>query len=82
MRGGGCSGVITVDDVVNVIEEEAEEDILSLGGVGETGIFAPPWRTSLGRLPWLVVNLGTASSPRRSSSSSTVPSRGSSRWQC
>jgi magnesium transporter len=53
-------GVITVDDVVDVIEEEAQEDILRLGGVGDTGIFAPPWRTSLGRLPWLVVNLGTA----------------------
>ncbi len=57
---GRLLGVITVDDVVDVIEEEAEEDILRLGGVSGTGIFAPPWRTSLDRLPWLVVNLGTA----------------------
>ncbi len=57
---GRLLGVITVDDVVDVIEEEAAEDILRLGGVSETGIFAPPWRTSLGRMPWLVVNLGTA----------------------
>ena len=58
---GRLLGVITVDDVVDVIEEEAEEDILKLGGVQETGIFARrPWRTSLHRLPWLLVNLGTA----------------------
>ena len=37
-------GVITVDDVVHVIEEEAEEDILKLGGVQETDIFASPAR--------------------------------------
>jgi magnesium transporter len=54
-------GVITVDDVVHVIEEEAEEDILKLGGVQETDIFAPPLRTSMHRVPWLLLNLGTAS---------------------
>jgi magnesium transporter len=53
-------GVITVDDVVHVIEEEAEEDILSLGGVSETDIFRRPLRTGLRRFPWLLVNLGTA----------------------
>jgi magnesium transporter len=53
-------GVITVDDVVHVIEEEAEEDILSLGGVSETDIFQRPLRTGLRRFPWLLVNLGTA----------------------
>jgi magnesium transporter len=53
-------GVITVDDVVHVIEEEAEEDILKLGGVQETDIFASPVRTVLRRFPWLFVNLGTA----------------------
>ena len=35
-------GVITVDDVVHVIEEEAEEDLLKLGGVPEADIFARP----------------------------------------
>ena len=53
-------GVITVDDVVHVIEEEAEEDILKLGGVPEGDLFAPPIQTSMHRVPWLLVNLGTA----------------------
>jgi magnesium transporter len=57
---GRLLGVITVDDVVHVIHEEAEEDILKLGGVPEPDIFAPPMRTSLHRAPWLLVNLGTA----------------------
>jgi magnesium transporter len=53
-------GVITVDDVVHVIEEEAEEDLLGLGGVPEADIFAPPLQASMRRVPWLLVNLGTA----------------------
>jgi magnesium transporter len=58
---GRLLGVITVDDVVHVIEEEAEEDILRLGGVPEdASVFSPPLRTSLRRVPWLLVNLGTA----------------------
>ncbi len=58
---GRLLGVITVDDVVDVLEEEAEEDILSLGGVREVDVFAPTLRTSLHRMPWLLLNLGTAS---------------------
>jgi magnesium transporter len=50
-------GVITVDDVVHVIEEEAEEDILKLGGVQETSIFTSPWRASRQRVPWLLMSL-------------------------
>ena len=57
---GRLLGVITVDDVVDVIDEEAEDDILKLGGVQETDMFAPPLRTGMKRLPWLLVNLGTA----------------------
>jgi magnesium transporter len=53
-------GVITVDDVVHVIEEEAEEDILRLGGVPEADLFVSPLRTSMRRVPWLLLNLGTA----------------------
>jgi magnesium transporter len=53
-------GAITVDDVVHVIEEEAEEDLLGLGGVPEADLFAPPLQTSMRRVPWLLVNLGTA----------------------
>lgn len=57
---GRLLGVVTVDDVVDVIDEEAEDDILKLGGVQATDLFAPPWRAGLKRLPWLLVNLGTA----------------------
>ncbi|MEK0082429.1 magnesium transporter [Benzoatithermus flavus] len=57
---GRLLGVITVDDVVDVIEEEAEDDILKLGGVLETDFFAGPWQSARQRLPWLVVNLATA----------------------
>ena len=57
---GRLVGVITVDDVVDVLEEEAEEDILRLGGVQETDLFQPPLRTGLRRFPWLLINLGTA----------------------
>jgi magnesium transporter len=57
---GRMLGVITVDDVVDVIEEEAQEDILRLGGVAEAGVFAPTLQTSLRRVPWLLVNLVTA----------------------
>jgi magnesium transporter len=59
-QAGRLLGVITVDDVVHVIEEEAEEDILKLGGVQETDIFARPLQTGLHRFPWLLINLGTA----------------------
>jgi magnesium transporter len=57
---GRLLGVITVDDIVHVIEEEAEEDILRLGGVSETDLFQPPLKTGMARFPWLLVNLGTA----------------------
>ena len=57
---GRLLGVITIDDVVEVIEDEAEEDILRLGGVSETDIFASPITTSLRRFPWLLINLATA----------------------
>jgi len=54
-------GVITFDDIVDVIEEEAEEDIRALGGVGrEEELSDPVWRIARGRFNWLVVNLATA----------------------
>ena len=57
---GRLLGVVTVDDVVDVIQEEAEEDFLKLGGVQESDVFQPPLRTGRQRLPWLAVNLLTA----------------------
>jgi magnesium transporter len=53
-------GVIMVDDVVDVIDEEAEEDLLKMGGVGIDDMHAPPVRTARLRALWLAVNLLTA----------------------
>ena len=53
-------GSITVDDVVDVIEEEREEDILKLGGVGHTDIYNTVVDTTRSRISWLIVNLMTA----------------------
>ena len=54
-------GVITVDDVIDVIKEEATEDIFYLAGVeGHDHIHTPPLTSVRRRLPWLVVNLATA----------------------
>ncbi|WP_340150265.1 magnesium transporter [uncultured Sneathiella sp.] len=57
---GALIGVITVDDIVDVISEEAEEDILRLGGVTEDDLFGSIWSTSRSRFLWLFVNLLTA----------------------
>jgi magnesium transporter len=54
-------GVITFDDIVDVIEEEAEEDIKALGGVRrEEELSDPVWTIARGRFNWLLVNLATA----------------------
>ncbi len=54
-------GIVTVDDVVDVLEEEATEDIYRLAQMSEeTVIFSPVPRAIRTRLPWLVVNMGTA----------------------
>jgi magnesium transporter len=55
------AGVITVDDVVDVIEEEAEKDIKALGGVtGDEELSDSVWTIARGRFNWLLVNLATA----------------------
>ena len=55
-------GVITIDDVVDVIEEEAQEDILRLAGVSEGGnaLYGDVLKTTQSRFGWLFVNLLTA----------------------
>jgi len=54
-------GVITFDDVVDVIEQEAEEDIMALGGVGRAEELSDTvWQVAKGRFNWLLINLGTA----------------------
>ncbi len=60
-EGGHMLGVITHDDVVDVIEDEAGEDMLYLGGVLDEERVTGPVRVSVRqRLPWLYVNLITA----------------------
>ncbi len=59
-EAGRLVGVITVDDVVHVIDEEAEEDIMKLGGVTETDLYSAALDTAKARFSWLVVNLLTA----------------------
>jgi len=58
--GGRLVGVITIDDVVDVIDEEAEEDIMLLGGVGERDLFSAVLETTRHRAWWLAVNLMAA----------------------
>ena len=54
-------GVVTFDDIVDVIEQEAEEDIRALGGVGrEEELSDPVLFVARGRFNWLLVNLATA----------------------
>lgn len=54
-------GVITVDDVIDVLKDEATEDLYRLAGVsGDERVETPAWEALKKRLPWLGVNLGTA----------------------
>jgi len=54
-------GIITIDDAMTVMDEEHEEDILRLAGVGEESSLSDSViRTTRQRLPWLAVNLVTA----------------------
>jgi magnesium transporter len=57
---GRLVGMITVDDIVHIIQEEAGEDILRLSGAGEGDINEPIAETYAARVRWLVANLGTA----------------------
>ncbi len=56
-EGGRIVGMITVDDVVDVIEEEAEKDIMLLARVTESDFFEPLLSTSYARIPWLLISL-------------------------
>jgi magnesium transporter len=53
-------GIITFDDVADVIEEEAEEDIKALGGVRDEELSDSVWKIARGRFNWLLINLATA----------------------
>ena len=57
---GRLIGVITIDDAMAFLEEEAEEDLLRLAGVGEGSLSDRVLETTRQRFPWLAVNLVTA----------------------
>src|SRR5918993_2846757 len=55
------AGVITVDDVIDVIKDEATEDLYRLAGVSsDERVFTPASESFRKRMPWLIVNLATA----------------------
>lgn len=53
-------GVITADDIVEVVQEEASEDILRMGGVAGESVSDGVWETMRLRFSWLLANLATA----------------------
>lgn len=57
---GQLVGVITIDDIVDVIHDEHEEDLMHLGGVTEDDFYHDILRTTRSRFSWLLVNLATA----------------------
>jgi magnesium transporter len=57
---GRLVGVVTIDDAMTVLDEEHEEDILRLAGVGEGSLSDSVGETTRQRVPWLLVNLMTA----------------------
>jgi magnesium transporter len=59
-EAGRLTGMVTVDDIVDVISEEGEEDLLKLAGVSEAAQTDSVYRSVRARAPWLLVNLATA----------------------
>src|SRR5438874_4690228 len=60
-EGNKLVGIITVDDVIDVIKDEATEDMFRLAGVSsDEHVFTPARQSLRMRMPWLVVNLATA----------------------
>ena len=57
---GRLIGMITIDDIIDVIDEEAEEDLMALAGVGESNVRSSLLETIQGRSSWLLINLLTA----------------------
>ena len=64
-EAGRLEGIITVDDVIDIINEESTEDMYKMAGLaGEDRVFTPISRSVRMRLPWTILNLCTASSRR------------------
>ena len=62
---GRLAGVITIDDAMEALEEEAEEDLRRLAGVGDEELSFGALKIARGRSVWLALNLCTAISRRR-----------------
>ena len=59
-KSGRLLGVITIDDAVEALDDEAEEDLKRLGGVGDEELSDQVWAITKRRFPWLMANLITA----------------------
>ena len=59
-EGGRLAGILTIDDIVDVIEAEADEDIRALAGAGDAELSDTPIYVARTRIPWLMVNMVTA----------------------
>ena len=59
-QAGRLVGMITVDDILHIVQEEAGEDVLKLSGAGDGDINEPVLDSYRARVRWLVVNLATA----------------------
>ena len=59
-ESGRITGMITIDDAMQVLDEEAEEDLLRLGGVGDEELSDAVLEIAKRRFPWLAVNLLTS----------------------
>lgn len=57
---GRAVGVITIDDAMEALADEADEDLKRLGGVGDEALSDSIWQITRQRFPWLLVNLVTA----------------------
>lgn len=57
---GRLVGVVTADDIMEVVQDEAEEDIYRLAGVGDESVSDTIWSTTRSRFLWLLINLATA----------------------
>lgn len=57
---GRLCGMMTVDDIIEIIQDENKEDILALAGVNEAGLTDTAFTTVRARAPWLFINLLTA----------------------
>lgn len=59
-NAGRLTGMLTLDDIVDVIQEENKEDLLALAGVNEAGLADTVLQSVQSRAPWLLLNLATA----------------------